>query len=228
MKNALDVTKICSKCKAEKPKECFSRNKSKKDELCQRCKDCEKERVKGYNDAHKEEAKVYNAMYRKNHFDICQAAGARWNAANKDFVSKRNQEYNVKNRLSIKLRKQKNKDKVNARVRERTATDPNFKLKRNLRRRLSLAMAAQMAHKKPGVAIKGLGCSIQFLMEYLESKFLPGMTWDNHSYRGWHVDHITPLSWFDLSNEDQFATACHYTNLQPLWWYDNFEKHDKL
>ena len=228
VENILSIVKTCPKCKTEKPVAFFSRNKSQKDGLCQRCKACEKERAKQYNATHKEETKIYNATYRKKNLDICKAAGARWNAANKDFVSKRNKEYNVKNRASIKIRKNKNKDKVNARARERTATDPNFKIRRNLRRRLSLAMAAQMAHKKPGVALKGLGCSIEFLMGYIENKFLPGMTWSNHGYSGWHIDHITPLSWFDLSNEDQFATACHYTNLQPLWWYDNFEKSNRL
>jgi hypothetical protein len=44
--------------------------------------------------------------------------------------------------------------------------------------------------------------------------------------RGWHIDHIRPLASFDLSDPFQFKEACHYTNLQPLWWMDNLIKGD--
>ena len=71
-----------------------------------------------------------------------------------------------------------------------------------------------------------MGCSISELKDYLESKFQVGMTWENHSQTGWHIDHIKPLSHFDLSDRDQFLQACHYTNLQPLWAKDNLSKSD--
>jgi len=50
------------------------------------------------------------------------------------------------------------------------------------------------------------------------------MTWDNWSKDGWHLDHIVPLSSFDLSDREQFLKACHYTNLAPLWSEDNLTK----
>ena len=41
---------------------------------------------------------------------------------------------------------------------------------------------------------------------------------------GWHVDHIKPLHEFNLDDEEEFEKASHYTNLQPLWWWQNLEK----
>ncbi len=74
-------------------------------------------------------------------------------------------------------------------------------------------------------ATKELGCSVVELKLYLESKFQPGMSWDN--YGKWHVDHILPLSKFDLTDPEQFRKAVHFTNLQPLWASDNIRKRDK-
>jgi hypothetical protein len=81
---------------------------------------------------------------------------------------------------------------------------------------------------KIGSAVNDLGCSIEQLKQYLESKFLLGMTWDNWTTDGWHIDHIKPLASFDLTDKKQFLEACHYTNLQPLWATDNIIKSDKI
>jgi hypothetical protein len=33
-----------------------------------------------------------------------------------------------------------------------------------------------------------------------------------------------PLDYFDLNNHKEFLSACHYTNLQPMWSIENSEK----
>ena len=31
-----------------------------------------------------------------------------------------------------------------------------------------------------------------------------------------HIDHIKPVSRFNLDDHDEFLKCCHYTNMQPL------------
>jgi hypothetical protein len=103
--------------------------------------------------------------------------------------------------------------------------DPNsalrVKLGVNLRSRLNKAIKGNY---KLGSAVKDLGCSINELREYLEVQFQPGMTWNNWSRDGWHIDHIKPLSSFNLTNREELLKAVHYSNLQPLWAKDNLVK----
>ena len=79
-------------------------------------------------------------------------------------------------------------------------------------------------------AVKLLGCSLPKFMEYMEEQFYNNpetsekMTWDNWKIDGWHIDHIKPLSKFNLNDPKQVEKAVHYTNLQPLWWRENLEK----
>lgn len=76
--------------------------------------------------------------------------------------------------------------------------------------------------------IKDLGCSALELRKYIESKFKKGMNWNNRSVNGWHLDHIIPLSSFNLIDNKQLLKASHYSNLQPLWSWENREKGDKI
>lgn len=91
------------------------------------------------------------------------------------------------------------------------------KLRENLKSRL------KDLFRKPTKTsiVKYLGCSIAELKIYLESKFLPGMSWDNYGLHGWHIDHIKPVNAF---SEEEIFLASHYANLQPLWAEDNLKK----
>lgn len=79
---------------------------------------------------------------------------------------------------------------------------------------------------KTGSAVKNLGCTVPEFIAHLESKFKSGMNWNNYGL--WHIDHIKPLSSFDLTDPDQLSKACHYSNMQPLWAKENSAKHAKL
>lgn len=109
---------------------------------------------------------------------------------------------------------------------DRYENDIEFKLKKRLRIRLNSALRRNL---KTGSAISELGCSVEDFKQRIESLWKPGMTWENYGHRGncWNLDHIRPLSSFDLQNRDEFLKACHYTNIQPLWASENYSKGDK-
>ena len=107
----------------------------------------------------------------------------------------------------------------------RRQEDMFFKIKGNLSSRLSNLI------KNRGVGqrtIELLGCDRDTFLQHIKLQFTEGMTWENYGLKGWHVDHIIPISSYDLTNEDEVKKACHYTNLQPLWWQDNLEKGNKI
>ena len=60
------------------------------------------------------------------------------------------------------------------------------------------------------------------LREHLESRFSPGMTWDN--YGDWHIDHIKPVSAFLNEGETDPSVINSLSNLQPLWACENLKK----
>lgn len=121
------------------------------------------------------------------------------------------------------------KEKVyrTARTRHRMATDLNYVIRQKLRTRIGMALFRHGTEKsRSTVAL--LGCSIDELKRHIESLWKPGMTWENWKRHGWHVDHIRPCASFDLTDLDQQRQCFHYTNLQPLWAFDNLSKGPRL
>lgn len=132
---------------------------------------------------------------------------------NKDNITAYNKQYESKNLSKVRARK-------NQYRKQKYYADPKFALSLKLRARINRAIKS-----KKYKFLSLIGCSIEELKLYLESKFLPGMTWEN--YGEWEIDHIKPLSSFDLSLEEEQKKACHYTNLQPLWAKQNRLKSNK-
>ena len=102
--------------------------------------------------------------------------------------------------------------------------DINYRLSGNLRCRFWQVFKGNV---KQGSAIRDLGCTLPELRLHLEAQFSDGMNWENYG-SGWHIDHVVPLTNFDLSDRDHLRKASHYSNLQPLWKTDNLRKGAKL
>lgn len=134
----------------------------------------------------------------------------KWNKLNKDKKRKNSLKWLKKN-PSYSVIYHKNRKKV----------DINFKLRCNLAARFGSVLNYNLKSKR---TIELLGCSIEKFKQHIESQFTNGMTWENYGKFGWHIDHIKPCISFDFSNPKQQEQCFHYTNLQPLWWYDNLSK----
>ena len=163
-----------------------------------------------YNKSKKDIRKINFKSYYKKNKDVINAKNKIWRDSNKDKI-----------KAYHKAHSQVRRENENNRFK----SDIQYKLTKNLRNRLYSSIKDDY---KTGSAVRDLGCSIDELKVYLESKFQPGMSWDNWNCNGWHIDHIKPLSSFDLTDRNQFLQACHYTNLQPLWAKDNICKRDKI
>jgi hypothetical protein len=152
----------------------------------------------------------------------------KWQKNYRDKNKKKLKEYYQAHAEELKIYNKKyyqnNKEKAKVYENNKLKTDTNFKLARYLRNRIWKAIHN---NQKVGSAVQDLGCSIPELKLYLKSKWKDGMTWENWSLTGWHIDHIIPLDSFNLQNKEEFLKACHYKNLQPLWAEENLSKGDK-
>ena len=126
---------------------------------------------------------------------------------------------------------------VAEKFRLRYALDSEF----NITQRLRSAMRRKRQGYKMGDLIRGAlnrggasakfedfaGYSTQQLKAHLEAQFIKGMDWEKFRKGKIHIDHIVPISSFDLSNPDELKSAWAITNLRPLWAKDNLMKSNK-
>lgn len=116
--------------------------------------------------------------------------------------------------------KKKKKEYDKKRTKEISGT-PKYKIITSLRGRLRACIKNKNWVPESYLV---MGCDLQTFRNYIESKFKPGMTWENYGPKGWHIDHIKPCCLFDLLDPEQQIECFNYTNLQPLWWHENIAK----
>lgn len=184
----------------------------------------------------KDKYKKYSKIYRNKPEKkiIIKKGQKRYRIENKDFLKEKWKIWAEANKekLNAKARewakKPENKLKINKRLRiymkDRKHNDPIFKLKGNVRSRISIYLRNRNI-KKFQSSWKLVGCTTQKLRTHIEKQFKPGMTWKNYKHDGWHVDHIIPIS--RARTKEEIYRLCHYTNLQPLWAKENIRKSNK-
>jgi hypothetical protein len=215
-------TKKCSKCKIEKILDENFYFSIKENRYKSACNDCENKRKSKLRRDNIEKYRDIERRSKKKHYERNKPRIKRYLDRTKKIRKERAAKWFQKN-------KDKVREKRNAYARKRRAGSLEIRLKDNMRRRFNSFIKG--GRKK---MISYVGLTLDELKVYLESKFYPNpktgedMSWDNYGYYGWHIDHIIPLSKFDFNNDGDAKKAFHYTNLQPLWAKDNFEKGDRI
>lgn len=178
---------------------------------------------------YKEQRKQYNINYQNEHRDeLRKKARLRYKDDPKKYRDKEKQWRIANPEKVIEIKKKtrhKNHSKLMANhaiyCNERRKSDPLFKLATNIRTRINRAIRTG---NKNGRTSDLIGCSIEELKKYIESQFLPGMSWGNWGLYTWHIDHKKPIMSFDISDPEQQKKCFHFSNLQPLWAKDNLKK----
>jgi hypothetical protein len=149
----------------------------------------------------------------------------RVNQWRKEYLSKPEVQDRIKKRMFKYNREPCVKERLNKKRKHRRDTDPQYSLKEKVRSRIRIALKNACVIKSEKTT-ELIGCSYSFLKEYLESQFRCGMAWDKpYSF---HIDHILPISSFNLNDPEQLKAACHWSNLQPLYPEENLRKGAKI
>ena len=236
-------TKKCSKCDGIKILEDFPKHKYRNGGVDNTCKTCKHilgkkwykenktivlQKQKEYYQKNREDKIIYQKKYHDEHRKERNIKMKTHYDKNKEKIAIQSKIYRKNNQELIALSKKtyndNNRDKRSIYCRNKKKTDVNYKLRCTLRTGMHRALKNDA---KAGSAVRDLGCSVQELKLHLESLFTEGMDWNNWTIDGWHIDHIKPLSKFDLTKRKELLKACHYSNLRPLWAIDNLKKGSK-
>lgn len=230
------IYKVCSKCGRELPLESFyissqTYKHRRTDNIsiykCHQhyCKECSIKNVidrRNNRPKHKEITKICHGCGKEfKTLNLLQKYCDRecWNKKQTNEVRKAiSDEYRRTHIKQIRKRKRLYKHK-------RIHNDIDYRLKSLITNKVRQTING---NKKYNHSIELLGCSIKDVREHLESQFTKGMTWDNWGVKGWHIDHIIPISSFDFTKKEDQYRCFHYTNLRPLWWNENIKKSNKI
>jgi hypothetical protein len=99
--------------------------------------------------------------------------------------------------------------------------EPTAKFKRSVRGRIWYALRAKKMH-----TIEYLGCSSKDYLNWI-CNYDENYNLDNHG-KVWHIDHVIPLSRFDLEDEYEQLIAFNWRNTMPLSAHENLSKNAKI
>jgi hypothetical protein len=196
-----------------------------------------------YQKKHPDKKKQWDVIYQKKHTIKILQNKRDYYFKNKERIIQYKKDYAQKNKDKIARYKRErylnnidrekdrvrvyynnNKERYRVRQKERSTSQPQYRIAHNLRTRIGAVLAGR---SKGGSLNCLIGCNMDFLKGWFELYFTDGMSWDNYGRGGWHIDHIKPCICFDLTKTEEQKKCFHYTNLQPMWETENISKNSK-
>ena len=101
--------------------------------------------------------------------------------------------------------------------------DPTEKFKRNIRTRIYNSLRYKNKTKH---SVEYLGCSSNEYFNWI-FKYNNNYNLDNYGAE-WHIDHVIPLSKFDLNVLEEQVIAFNWRNTMPLSCIENLSKNNKI
>lgn len=231
-KNKLEYRSSCKSCMKKTQQNYSKNNRDKRNSIQKIWRENNTEKVKEfakkYYNTNPEKFILISKSYRDNNPEKIKELNKKYYNNNVEFNKKRVSDWvkqNYDSRIDyIKNWRLENNEHIKEYKNNRYINDPLYKLTHNVRTRVRDFLKSKNIIKN-NKTFNIVGCSPEFLKEYLEEKFTKGMSWELMG-KYIHIDHITPLS--SANTEEEIYKLCHYTNLQPLWSEDNLKKSNKI
>jgi hypothetical protein len=221
------LTKVCTKCGETKPLSEFYKHKGYALGVDSRCKVCAIAEQRRHDLNRVEDRREYARVYHNARRDEAIAGMRRYYVANKAKMNEQSRAYHAAHQAEVKAAgkrwREENREYIAKRSREAYANTPEIRIRQSIATSVRRALLGDKESKR---TFEILGYTLEELMAHLEAQFLPGMSWENYEYRGWHIDHKRPQSSFRFTSisDHDFKECWSLSNLQPMWWRDNIVK----
>lgn len=202
------MQKECITCRTINEESEFIRVKGK---LSGACKDCRNAYIRQYKHDRATGARVKRVVDIQNGLKQCTKCNV-WKSLD-DYTKRHDTSHGYRHECkacSILIMQEYCQTVYNKMRRERKKTDIEFRLISNHRNYVYKCLTKFSLKTKS--SIQYIGCTIAEFRRWLEFQFVEGMTWDNYGTL-WTVDHVIPLSRFNMQDEAQQKVAFHWTNM---------------
>jgi hypothetical protein len=239
--------KICTRCKIEKNESEFPKNKYGVNGLNSLCKQCKKEyyennknkilnQKKDYHKENRDKILLSKKEYQINNKELLSEKKHRNYVENKDLILEKSKKYYDENKHRLKEKRkesgikyrEKNKEiirkKIGIWVKNKKGTDPEYRLKNNIRCRFTESLKIKLENKvKPFFQYTGISYS-DYIDHLKTSEF-----WESFcNGEKIHIDHIIPCSLYDFNDTNEIKKCWSPLNLRLLPAKENIIKSDKL
>jgi hypothetical protein len=211
IENTIEIKKNCSKCEEDKPIEKFYTKRGSS--ICRDCNNLKRREKYNTNEEHRQKLIAMSCF--SKHEKVIKNQKLREEHQIKIGID--NKTCGCCNVIKDKDRFRHNRLKCKDCERD----DPIDKLKRVIRSRIFSALTQKNKH-----TIEYLGCNTPEYLKWLLNND-SNYTLENRGKK-WHIDHVIPLSHFNLENDEEQLIAFNWRNTMPLSAKENLSKNNKI